>query len=52
MVELEAPFIRTTEAEHRDLTRDEVYGSEHPPDSSVAMALAYKEANEGGRIFE
>jgi hypothetical protein len=38
--ELEGPFIRTTEAEHRYLTKDEVCGSGHPPDSFVAMALA------------
>lgn len=50
--ELEGPFIRTTEAEHRYLTKDEVYGSGHPPDSFVAMALAYKAASEGGRILE
>lgn len=46
--ELEAPFIRSTEAEHRYLTKDQVYGKDHPPDSFVAMALAYKAACEGG----
>ena len=40
--ELGCPKIRSTEAEHRFATVDDVYGSGHLPESIAAMALAWR----------
>ena len=42
--EIESPFIRFMESEHRLASVDDVYGSGHLPDSISAMALAYNAA--------
>ena len=40
--EIESPFIRHMEAEHRYASIDDLYGSGHLPDTMAAMALAYR----------
>lgn len=45
--EIEAPMIRSMEAEHRYASVDALYGAGHPPDSIVAGALAYRAARRG-----
>jgi hypothetical protein len=41
--EIVGPFIRSAEQEHRWATQDILYG-EHPPDTLVAGAMAYRAA--------
>lgn len=45
--EIEAPLIKSVEAEHRYASVDALYGAGHPPDSIVACALAYRAARRG-----
>lgn len=49
--ELAAPRIEFMYGEHRFASPDVIYGSEHPPDTLVAGALAYH-ASKGGGFFE
>ncbi len=49
--EIEAPFIRFMESEHRLASVDDVYGSGHLPDSISAGALAYRAAGSGLTIL-
>lgn len=42
--DIEAPFVETMELEHRFANQDAIYGQGHPPDTIVAMALAYRAA--------
>lgn len=41
---LAAPYIEYAYKEHKWCTRDDLFGSGHPPDSVVAMALAWRAA--------
>jgi hypothetical protein len=43
--EVQAPFIRFMETEHRLASNDDVYGSGHLPDTISASALAWRGAN-------
>ena len=49
--EIEAPFIRFMEQEHRYATVDDVYGGGHLPDSIAAGALTYKAATTPTGIY-
>lgn len=45
--EIEAPYIRYMEQEHKHASWDDVYGSGHLPDTISAGALAYRAAHHG-----
>lgn len=49
--EIVAPRIAFMYGEHKFASSEVVYGSEHPPDTFVAGALAYR-ASRGGGFFE
>lgn len=44
--EIVAPLIEYLRDEHRDATRNDLYGSGHLPDTICAMALAYRAAKD------
>ena len=46
--EIEAPFIQSVYDDHLYCTYDDLFGTGHPPDSVVAMALAYHAGKDGG----
>jgi hypothetical protein len=47
--EIVGPMIRTAQQEHRWLTQEVLYGTEHPPDTVVAGAMAYRAARLASR---
>jgi hypothetical protein len=49
--EIEGPFIRSFFDDLRYVTNDDLYGSGHPPDSLVALAMAYHAARSSGYGF-
>ncbi len=46
--EMQAPYIKHAEVEHRYASWNDVFGAGHCPDTIIALALAYRAAREGG----